>query len=280
MSFLTSCLVYAASASDTSPKNRVPERGTKAAVKTRADDYQRDLGKFHESEIRLSKLGGWRKPKRILITMAAAGIADNIAGKYKDVEIVRVAGAAPEHVSSGEFDAIIGYCGRSEQLPIDKHVRWVHSYSAGVEGCLENPAFINNPHILLTNSSGTSGAVIAEHTIGLMFSLGRGLNVFAQEQAAQRWSSQRVNRQEAWFFSGKTMLRLLAASSPTGPAFEGAQITSGQRAAPGAIERVRIDPETLEPREIAPVILHRLARGAGRTISAAATGNGFRIDLG
>ncbi len=42
--------------------------------------------------------------------------------------------------------------------------------------------------------------------------------------------------------------RLLAASSPTGPAFEGAQISSGQRAAPGAIERVRIDRETLEPR--------------------------------
>jgi uncharacterized 2Fe-2S/4Fe-4S cluster protein (DUF4445 family) len=41
---------------------------------------------------------------------------------------------------------------------------------------------------------------------------------------------------------------LLAASSPTGPAFEGAQISCGQRAAPGAIERVRIDPETLEPR--------------------------------
>ena len=42
--------------------------------------------------------------------------------------------------------------------------------------------------------------------------------------------------------------RLLACSSPTGPAFEGAQISSGQRAAPGAIERVRIDKETLEPR--------------------------------
>ena len=42
--------------------------------------------------------------------------------------------------------------------------------------------------------------------------------------------------------------RLLAASSPTGPAFEGAQISAGQRAAPGAIERVRVDPETLEPR--------------------------------
>jgi uncharacterized 2Fe-2S/4Fe-4S cluster protein (DUF4445 family) len=42
--------------------------------------------------------------------------------------------------------------------------------------------------------------------------------------------------------------RLLAASSPTGPAFEGAQISGGQRAAPGAIERVRIDRGTLEPR--------------------------------
>jgi len=42
--------------------------------------------------------------------------------------------------------------------------------------------------------------------------------------------------------------KLVAASSPTGPAFEGAQIHNGQRAAPGAIERVRIDAETLEPR--------------------------------
>tara|TARA_R110000751_G_scaffold189187_4_gene295220 strand:- start:3491 stop:5548 length:2058 start_codon:yes stop_codon:yes gene_type:complete len=42
--------------------------------------------------------------------------------------------------------------------------------------------------------------------------------------------------------------RVVAASSPTGPAFEGAEISCGQRAAPGAIERVRIDPLTLEPR--------------------------------
>ncbi|MBC7132155.1 MAG: DUF4445 domain-containing protein [Roseovarius sp.] len=42
--------------------------------------------------------------------------------------------------------------------------------------------------------------------------------------------------------------RVLACSSPTGPAFEGAQISSGQRAAPGAIEAIRIDPRTKEPR--------------------------------
>ena len=42
--------------------------------------------------------------------------------------------------------------------------------------------------------------------------------------------------------------RLVAASSPTGPAFEGAQISCGQRATYGAIERVRIDKDTLEPK--------------------------------
>jgi len=41
---------------------------------------------------------------------------------------------------------------------------------------------------------------------------------------------------------------LLSASSPTGPALEGAQITHGMRAAPGAIERVRIDTQTKESR--------------------------------
>lgn len=42
--------------------------------------------------------------------------------------------------------------------------------------------------------------------------------------------------------------RLVCTSSPTGPAFEGAQITYGMRAAAGAIERVRIDPGTLDVR--------------------------------
>ena len=42
--------------------------------------------------------------------------------------------------------------------------------------------------------------------------------------------------------------RLICTSTPTGPAVEGAHIEFGMRAAPGAIERVKIDKETLEPR--------------------------------
>lgn len=40
--------------------------------------------------------------------------------------------------------------------------------------------------------------------------------------------------------------RIVSASCATGPAFEGAEITFGMRAASGAIERIRIDPQTQE----------------------------------
>ena len=67
--------------------------------------------------------------------------------------------------------------------------------------------------------------------------------------------------------------RLLAASSPTGPAFEGAQISSGQRAAPGAIERVRIDRETLEPRfRVIGVDAWSNDEGFSDAVAAAGTG--------
>jgi uncharacterized 2Fe-2S/4Fe-4S cluster protein (DUF4445 family) len=66
--------------------------------------------------------------------------------------------------------------------------------------------------------------------------------------------------------------RVLCASSPTGPAFEGAQITHGQRAAPGAIERVRVDPASLEPRWRVIGRADWLAPGAALPVEARATG--------
>jgi len=67
--------------------------------------------------------------------------------------------------------------------------------------------------------------------------------------------------------------RLLAASSPTGPAFEGAQISAGQRAAPGAIERVRIDRGTLEPRfRVIGVDAWSTDPGFAAAVAAAGTG--------
>ncbi|WEX76105.1 ASKHA domain-containing protein [Sinorhizobium numidicum] len=110
-----------------------------------------------------------------------------------------------------------------------------------------------------------SGAVsLAAHEIGL--SMNRGTRVYVLPciaghvgaDAAAATLTEGPHRQDEMMLlvdigtNAEIVLgnrkRTVAASSPTGPAFEGAEISSGQRAAPGAIERVRIDPVTLEPR--------------------------------
>ena len=65
--------------------------------------------------------------------------------------------------------------------------------------------------------------------------------------------------------------RQLAASSPTGPAFEGAQITCGQRATAGAVEQVRIDPVTLRAR-VKVIGVDMWSDEAGFETAVAATG--------
>src|SRR3972149_1668309 len=70
--------------------------------------------------------------------------------------------------------------------------------------------------------------------------------------------------------------QVLVCSSPTGPAFEGAQITHAQRAAPGAIERVRIDPQTLKPRFRVIGYDGWIEPGAAASLPPAAQATGIR----
>lgn len=62
--------------------------------------------------------------------------------------------------------------------------------------------------------------------------------------------------------------RLLAASCATGPALEGAHIKFGMRAAPGAIERVSIDPETFG-------VECRMISGEGNQLARGICGSGI-----
>jgi uncharacterized 2Fe-2S/4Fe-4S cluster protein (DUF4445 family) len=60
---------------------------------------------------------------------------------------------------------------------------------------------------------------------------------------------------------------LVCTSTPTGPAFEGAHVEHGMRATVGAIERIEIDAETLEPRY---QVIGTESRGPGEGAEAAA----------
>lgn len=71
--------------------------------------------------------------------------------------------------------------------------------------------------------------------------------------------------------------RLICTSTPTGPAFEGAHIEHGMRAAEGALEKIDIDPETLEARYAV------IGGGAARGLAGSAIIDGvaemFRVGI-
>ena len=97
---------------------------------------------------------------------------------------------------------------------------------------------------------------------------GRGATAPPRRASISSWTSARTPRSCSGIAD-----RLLAASSPTGPAFEGAQISAGQRAAAGAIERVRIDRATLEPRfRVIGVDAWSDEPGFAESLAAAGTG--------
>lgn len=124
-----------------------------------------------------------------------------------------------------------------------------------------NPVELGNAPFALANRDGMD---IKARDLGLRFHPGANLHVLPSEAGHVGADNVGVLIAEEPYHQDETMLItdigtnaeivlgnrdwMYSASSPTGPAFEGGQISSGMRAAPGAIERVRIDATTKRAR--------------------------------
>lgn len=121
------------------------------------------------------------------------------------------------------------YLGHAPFVPAIHHAQDIKARELGLG---INPA--GNIHVLPTIASfigaDTSGVLIAEEP----------------HHQKENWLIIDIGTNAELVLGNKD--RLVCTSTPTGPALEGAHVEYGMRAAPGAIERVEIDGETLEPR--------------------------------
>ena len=85
-------------------------------------------------------------------------------------------------------DAIFGAFDPAD-LPHAPNLRWVHYGSAGVDAIM-TPAVVDGP-VVLTSSRGCYAPAIAEHAIGLMLGLSRGIGEQARHMAAGTWRASR-----------------------------------------------------------------------------------------
>lgn len=150
----------------------------------------------------------WRKPERIGVQIPGwiARSKPEALQRFRraagNVEVVEISGPSDPVVA--QLDAIVSFCSPA-LLKAAGNMRWLHSYTVGVEDCTLAPD-IDKYRFILTNSQRTSGPTIAEHVIGLMMALTRGLQYHHRNQLEANWE-RGIPADAAMFdVEGKTML--------------------------------------------------------------------------
>ena len=150
---------------------------------------------------------GWTRPKVVVVEDQwpdRPGRAAELARVAPGVEI-RIAKAG------GDVAALVadadGLLGRPSAAVLARgaKLRWIQSPSAGVEGPLRIPGFIESP-VLLTNAQRIYGPPVAEHVFGLLLGLSRRIPTAARLQQEGRWDPSPFLPREMPELHGRTLL--------------------------------------------------------------------------
>lgn len=104
---------------------------------------------------------------------------------------------------ASEIDAVDAHMLDQTFLSAATQLRWVQSWSAGVDRYLEIPGLRGNDDIVLTNMQGVHGPAIAEHVMASLLALTRKLPELGAAQREGRWD--RTAATGATTLSGRTM---------------------------------------------------------------------------
>ena len=150
---------------------------------------------------------GWAPPKVVAVrepgslTVGGMPLLEAVRAVAGDAEVVVYGRGSMDALARA--DVVLGSC-TPEVVAATPGLRWLHSFSVGVERCTLADGLAHENFILTNNQRGT-GPDIAEHTIAMMLALTRNLEYYVLEQHAGRWA--RGDR-PAINVNGKTLLVL------------------------------------------------------------------------
>ena len=178
-----------------------------AAASDEATTIIAELG-LRESPHPIREHSLWQHPSSIAVYVPGSmaeqkasilGQAQAIAG-----ESVEVYAFSFDNLEALETaDVILGFC----SLPVLRaapKLRWLHSYSVGVDRCTLDEG-IGEFQFVMTNNQRLSAPDIAEHFLGLLFGLTRNLDTYIAQQADAQWDRE---GQPAMNVANKTLLVL------------------------------------------------------------------------
>lgn len=162
-----------------------------------------------ESQEPVSKRANWRAPQKVVVDSGLPGLLEVLRQSAPGVNFVSA--SDPMQMAAAVRDGAEVAIGRTTFVCNAKvlgggvQLRWVQTVYAGVELCLPGRENFERG-ILLTNMRAIGAPVIAEHALGMLLALTRGLHVFGARQAANQWSQDDVAERRLVALRGKTML--------------------------------------------------------------------------
>ena len=160
-----------------------------------------------EGDKPLRETPGWKHPKKVVI-LSMLPMSPEVIESYRavapGVKVFEARGSAAALPLIRDADALIGACDPGV-VAAGKNLKWIHSFSAGVEDCANIPA-IRERRIVLTNTQRVQGPVMAEHTIGLMLALSRQFEMWIQNQRTGVWRGADYRPDAMQVIAGKTLL--------------------------------------------------------------------------
>jgi phosphoglycerate dehydrogenase-like enzyme len=159
---------------------------------------------LEESATPVRETPGWRKPQQVLVWSVAPQAVPALQAAAPGVKLLLANDAQEAAALAKGADAVLGFCS-AEVLAAGPGIRWVQSFSAGVERCVTIPA-LRERGILLTNMQRVAGPVMAEHVMAMMLAYARGLHFYIPERMAARWTREFPAPGRMMTLEGKTVL--------------------------------------------------------------------------
>jgi phosphoglycerate dehydrogenase-like enzyme len=185
------------------PSGAVGAGDTAAAAAPGSTELVQRLG-LEESPTPVRELPGWRKPRKVLVWNLEPALVPRLQAAAPGVELLLAKDMAEAVTLAKRADASLGFCS-AELLAAGPDIRWIQSYSAGVERCVAVPA-VRERGILLTNMQRVAGPVMAEHVMAFMLAYARSLQFYIPERMAARWTREPPPPTRMITVQGKTVL--------------------------------------------------------------------------
>ena len=173
-----------------------------APVAVASDDIVAELG-LREAPQPLRQSAKWNPAGPIVVRVDSPERLAWFGEVAGDAELIGVATEA-EAAAVTNAVAVIGFCSR-QMVDAAPDLYWIQIFSAGAERCIAQLEGADRD-FLLTNMQRASSPGIAEHVIGMLLSLVRGLHLYIDQQSTGEWNQQLVPNSERTEIGGRTML--------------------------------------------------------------------------